>query len=135
MVASLVAYWLGEFANSYTLSRLKLLTEGRWLWTRIVGSTVVGQAVDTSVVSILAFAGALPWGVIGHIILAGCLLKVAYEALATPLTYSVVAALKRAEGVDAYDIGENFNHFSLSTAKSSLLPALPRRSSEVPGSV
>ena len=118
VLASLAAYWMGEFANSYTLARLKLLTNGRWLWTRILGSTIVGQAVDTSLLYTLAFAGIVRWSVIGKMIFAGYVLKVAYETLATPLTYAVIGALKRAEGVDAFDGGQDFNPFSFSLAKA-----------------
>lgn len=111
LAASLCAYWLGEFANSYTLAKLKVLTRGRWLWTRTLGSTVVGQGVDTALVYTLAFGGLLRWGVIGRLVLSGYVLKVAYEAVATPITYAAVGALKRSEGVDAFDVNENFAPF------------------------
>ena len=110
--ASLIAYWAGEFANSYTLAKMKLLTGGRWLWTRTVGSTVVGQAVDTSTVVVLAFWGRTSWGTIGQLILWAYLGKVLYETAATPLTYWVVARLKRAENADAFDRHENFSPFA-----------------------
>ncbi|HEX3436126.1 MAG TPA: queuosine precursor transporter [Pseudacidobacterium sp.] len=110
-VASLVAYWAGEFTNSYTLAKLKLITKGRWLWTRTIGSTVTGQAVDTATVVIIAFWGA-PWRTIGSIIFWSYITKVAYEALATPVTYLVVAWLKRSEGVDTFDVQTNFNPFT-----------------------
>ncbi len=84
LVASLVAFWAGEFANSYTMARLKLLTRGRWLWTRTVGSTVVGQAVDTTLVILITFGGMFSARKIVQIIITGYLLKVAYEVLATP---------------------------------------------------
>ena len=112
VAASLVAFWCGEFANSYTLARMKLLTEGRWLWTRTVGSTVVGQAVDTTIVMFLAFGGTLPTKLILNLIGSGYLGKVLYEVLATPLTYLVVNFLKRTEGVDVYDSHTDFNPFS-----------------------
>ncbi len=111
LVASLIAFWAGEFANSYTMARLKLLTQGRYLWTRTVGSTVVGQAVDTLLVITLAFAGRLPVHTLFTIIWQGYLLKVAYEVLATPLTYLVVNALKRTEHADAFDVHTSFNPF------------------------
>ncbi len=111
LAASLVAFWAGEFANSYTLARLKLLTKGRYLWTRTVGSTVVGQAVDTSLVITLTFAGRLPTHTLLTIIWQGYLLKVAYEVLATPLTYLVVNTLKRVEHTDAFDAHISFNPF------------------------
>src|SRR5215510_4773862 len=112
VAASLIAFWCGEFANSYTLARMKLLTEGRWLWTRTVGSTVVGQAVDTTIVMILAFGGTVNRSLILNLIVSGYLGKVLYEALATPFTYLVVNSLKRAEGVDVYDTHTDFNPFS-----------------------
>ncbi len=111
LAASLVAFLAGEFANSYTLARLKLLTRGRYLWTRLVGSTVVGQAVDTTLVIALAFAGRLPGRTLLTIIWQGYLLKVAYEVLATPLTYAVVDTLKRAEQTDRFDDHTSFNPF------------------------
>jgi len=114
LAASLAAFWAGEFANSYTMARLKLLTDGHMLWTRTIGSTVVGQAVDTTLVVLLTFGGTVPLSVLGNMILTGYLLKVGYEVLATPLTYLVIHWLKRAEGSDAFDRHENFNPFSFS---------------------
>jgi uncharacterized integral membrane protein (TIGR00697 family) len=111
--ASLISFWAGDFANSYTLARMKLLTNGRWLWTRTVGSTVVGQAVDTTLVIVLTFAGKYPPLTLANMIVTGYLLKVAYEVLATPLTYFVVGWLKRTEHADAFDRHENFNPFHL----------------------
>lgn len=111
LIASLIAYWAGEFANSYTMARLKLLTRGRWLWTRTVGSTLVGQAVDTVLVITLTFGGKFSAHTMVEIIVTGYLLKVGYEVLATPLTYLVVGALKRAEKADAFDAHTNFNPF------------------------
>jgi uncharacterized integral membrane protein (TIGR00697 family) len=112
-VASLVAYWAGEFTNSFTLAKMKVLTEGRWLWTRTIGSTVTGQAVDTALVIVIAFAGITSWRTIGIMIVSSYLIKVVYETLATPVTYLVVGWLKRAEGVDAFDRGTDFNPFAL----------------------
>jgi hypothetical protein len=112
--ASLIAFWAGDFANSYTMARMKLLTNGRMLWTRTVGSTVVGQAVDTTLVIVLTFGGKYPPMTLLNMILTGYLLKVAYEVLATPVTYAVVGALKRAEHSDAFDRDENFNPFHFS---------------------
>jgi len=113
-VASLVAYWLGEFTNSYTLAKLKILTKGRWLWTRTVGSTVTGQAVDTMIVILIAFWGS-PSALIRSIILSSYLTKVIYEVLATPLTYAVVNFLKKKEGADAFDEKANFNPFAFTS--------------------
>jgi queuosine precursor transporter len=111
-VASLVAYWAGEFTNSYTLAKLKLLTGGRWLWTRTVGSTVTGQAVDTALVILIAFWGT-DWHTLRAAVISSYLAKVAYEVLATPLTYMVVGWLKRVERVDAFDVATNFSPFAL----------------------
>jgi queuosine precursor transporter len=113
IAASLIAFWCGEFANSYVMARMKLLTGGRWLWTRTVGSTVVGQAVDTVIVMVLAFAGTVPAGSIGKLVVSSYLGKVLYEVLATPLTYAVVNFLKRREGVDTFDRGISFSPFRL----------------------
>ena len=112
LAASLIAFWAGEFANSYTMARLKLFTNGRKLWTRTIGSTVVGQAVDTVFVIILTFAGTVPIGTLANMIATGYTFKVGYEVLATPLTYVVINALKRAEQADAFDRHESFNPFS-----------------------
>ena len=111
VAASLVAYWAGEFANSFVLAKLKLLTNGRHLWTRTIGSTAVGQAVDTAVVMVGVFGGTLSWGLIANLIGSGYLAKVLYEVAATPLTYAVVNFLKRKEGVDVFDYGTRFNPF------------------------
>ena len=115
--ASLVAFWLGEFANSYTLAKMKLWSDGKWLWTRTIGSTAVGQFVDTTVVILIAFVGTLSWSTILNLIISGYLAKVIYETVATPLTYWVVNSLKRAEGVDVYDRNTNFNPFARNREK------------------
>ena len=112
LAASLVAFWAGEFANSYTMARLKLLTNGRKLWTRTIGSTVVGQAVDTTLVIVLTFVGTIPLRTLGNMIVTAYVLEVAYEVLATPVTYLVINGLKKAEGADAFDRNESFNPFS-----------------------
>ncbi|AEU36399.1 queuosine precursor transporter [Granulicella mallensis] len=111
LIASLIAFWAGEFANSFTMAKLKLLTKGRMLWTRTVGSTVVGQAVDTTLVIVITFAGVFSAHKLIEIIVVGYLLKVGYEVLATPLTYLVIGWLKRAEGIDTFDAHTNFNPF------------------------
>jgi queuosine precursor transporter len=118
LAASLVAFWAGEFANSYTMARLKLLTDGRKLWTRTIGSTVIGQAVDTTLVIILTFIGTIPLRTLGNMIVTGYVLKVAYEILATPVTYLVINWLKKAEDADAFDRHESFNPFSFAGKKS-----------------
>ena len=111
--ASLIAFWAGDFANSYTMARMKLLTNGRMLWTRTVGSTVIGQAVDTTLVIVLTFGGKYPAATMVNMIVTGYALKVAYEVLATPVTYAVVGWLKRAEQSDVFDRDEDFNPFRL----------------------
>jgi uncharacterized integral membrane protein (TIGR00697 family) len=112
LAASLLAYWAGDFANSFTVAKMKLWTEGKYLWTRTVGSTVVGQAVDTTIVIAIIFWGQ-PLSVMLNLIVSGYVFKVVYEVLATPLTYAVVNFLKRAEGVNYFDRATNFNPFAL----------------------
>ncbi len=112
VLASLIAYWCGEFANSFTLAKLKLITKGRFLWTRTIGSTVIGQAVDTTVVMFVAFYGTRPISVIVQLIVSGYLFKVIYETVMTPLTYKIVNLLKRTEGVDYFDYQTNFSPFA-----------------------
>lgn len=111
VVASLVAFWAGEFTNSYTLAKMKLWTDGKWLWTRTVGSTVTGQFVDTTLVILIAFGGRASWATMLSLIFWGYTSKVLYEVLATPITYAIVNALKKAEGIDVYDRNTNFNPF------------------------
>jgi len=118
LAASLIAFWAGEFANSYTMARLKLLTNGRKLWTRTIGSTVVGQAVDTVLVITLTFAGTVGVSTLARIIVSGYLLKVAYEVIATPVTYLVINWLKRAEQSDVFDHHESFNPFRFTQGDS-----------------
>jgi queuosine precursor transporter len=111
VAGSLLAYWAGEFANSLTVAKMKIWTNGRYLWTRTVGSTVVGQLVDTTIVVVFIFWGQ-PLGVMYRLIFSGYLFKVVYEVLATPLTYLIVNFLKRREGVDYFDRHTNFNPFA-----------------------
>ncbi len=111
IAASLAAFWCGEFANSFVMAKMKLLTKGRHLWSRTVGSTVVGQAVDTSVLMVLAFGGSLTPALIANLVVSGYLGKVLYEVAATPLTYWIVNFLKRKEGVDTFDRDTDFNPF------------------------
>lgn len=111
VIASLVAYWCGEFTNSYVLAKMKILTKGKYLWTRTIGSTVAGQFVDTAIVMVIAFGGSLTPSLIANLIVSGYLFKVTYEVLATPLTYAIVGSLKRVEGVDTFDVGTDFNPF------------------------
>lgn len=111
LIGSLVAYWSGEFANAFVMSKMKVITKGRYLWTRTIGSTLVGQLVDTVIVISVIFAGTQSFETMANMIFVGYFAKVAYEAAATPLTYLVVNSLKRAEGVDIYDEGVDFNPF------------------------
>lgn len=113
VLASLLAYLLGEFANAIVLSRMKILTRGRWLWTRTIGSTLIGEGLDTIVFITVCFMGMVPHGILMQMVLYQYLFKVAFELLATPLTYAVVAYLKRREGVDIYDHGISYNPFQL----------------------
>jgi uncharacterized integral membrane protein (TIGR00697 family) len=109
--ASLIAYWCGEFANSFTMAKMKVISRGRHLWMRTISSTVVGQMVDTSVFLTLAFGWTLSFGALIELIITSYSFKVIYEVLATPLTYWIVNGLKRAEGVDTYDFDTDFNPF------------------------
>ena len=109
LMASFVAYLIGEFANAFVLAKLKIATQGRWLWMRTIGSTVVGQALDSVVFVTLAFAGIVPAGALAGIVAGQWLVKVAYEAAATPLTYAAVAWLKSREQVDTFDYDTDFN--------------------------
>jgi uncharacterized integral membrane protein (TIGR00697 family) len=114
-LASLVGYFCGEFANSVTLAKMKIWTQGRLLWTRTIGSTIIGEACDTVVFYPLAFYGTWPDALLLKVMAANYVIKVGWEVVATPLTYRVVAALKRAEHEDFYDVGTNFTPFSLET--------------------
>lgn len=114
LLASFVAYLAGEFANSFVLAKMKIRTRGRWLWTRTIGSTLVGQGVDTLIVLTIAFIGVLPLSVLGTMILSHWLVKTAYETVATPFTYGIVGYLKRKEGIDVYDYRIDFNPLHLS---------------------
>jgi len=109
LAASFLAYLVGEFANSFVLAKMKLATSGRWLWTRTIGSTLVGQGLDSLVFITLAFVGTIPLAGLASVIVTQWLAKSAYEAAATPLTYVVVSFLKRQEGVDVYDTETRFN--------------------------
>ena len=112
--ASIVAFWAGEFVNSFVLARMKVLTQGRHLWTRTIGSTVAGQAVDSAIFYPLAFWGAAGWSdaLVIKVLLTQWALKVGWEVLLTPFTYAVVGWLKRREGVDVFDVGTDFTPFS-----------------------
>lgn len=113
VAASFTAYLFGEFMNSFVLAKMKIWTEGKWLWSRTIGSTVVSQAFDTSIFLSLAFWGVMPTDFLLHLIGFQWLFKVCYETAATPLTYLVVNYLKRHEGVDYYDRDTRFTPFAL----------------------
>lgn len=110
-LASILAFWAGEFANSFVLAKLKVLTQGRMLWTRTIGSTVVGQGVDSLIFYPLAFLGVWETSLVVQVMLTNYLLKVLWEIVLTPVTYRVVAAFKRAEGVDVFDRATDFTPF------------------------
>ncbi|MDR2552105.1 MAG: queuosine precursor transporter [Treponema sp.] len=110
--ASLLGYWVGEFSNSAVLSRVKVLMKGRFLWVRTIGSTLVGELLDSLVfVLVASIAGVFGWELFTTLVLTNYLFKCAIEALMTPLTYLAVRRLKKAEALDAYDVGVRFNPF------------------------
>jgi uncharacterized integral membrane protein (TIGR00697 family) len=111
--ASVLAFWAGEFVNSYVLARMKIRTGGRHLWMRTIGSTVVGQGVDSLIFYPLAFAGAVGWTgqLVVEVLFTQWVLKVGWEVLLTPVTYAVIGWLKRAEGIDVFDEGTDFTPF------------------------
>jgi len=111
--ASMLAYFCGEFCNSYVLARLKVRTEGRWLWSRTLGSTIVGEAVDSLIFYPLAFLGVWPADLVLKVMATNYALKVGWEAVMTPFTYRIVNALKRAEHEDYFDRHTDFTPFSL----------------------
>jgi uncharacterized integral membrane protein (TIGR00697 family) len=112
VIASLCAYWCGEFANSFVMAKMKVMTNGKFLWMRTIGSTVVGQLIDTIVVIVIIFAGRESMDTMIKLIIGGYGTKVIYEAAMTPFTYLIVNGLKRAEGIDVYDRNTDFNPFS-----------------------
>jgi hypothetical protein len=111
LVASFLAYMVGEFTNSFVLAKMKIATKGRWLWTRTIGSTLVGQGLDSLVFMTLAFVGTIPLKVLAGAIVVQWLSKSAYEAIVTPLTYGVVNFLKKKEQLDVFDDATRFNPF------------------------
>ena len=115
VLASIVAYWVGDFVNSYVLARLKVWTHGRRLWLRTIGSTTVGQAADSLLFYPIAFYGIWTHDALAAVMVFNLLFKIGVEVLFTPVTYAVVGALKRAERLDVYDRGTDFTPFSLKT--------------------
>lgn len=113
LIASFCAYLVGELANAFILAKMKLLTQGRWLWMRTIGSTIVGEGLDSLIFVLIAFGGSLQPTALFSAIVTQWLFKVAYETLATPLTYLVVGFLKRQEGIDTFDRDVSFNPLAL----------------------
>ena len=114
VLASMAAFWAGEFANSFVLAKMKVWTRGRLLWTRTIGSTVVGQGLDSLIFYPLAFYGLAGWPIeqLWQVVLSQWLIKTAWEALLTPVTYAIVGFLKRREGVDVFDSSTDFSPFA-----------------------
>lgn len=113
VLASLIAYFAGEFSNSFTLAKMKVATEGRHLWSRLIGSTIVGEAIDSVIFYPLAFYGIWSNALVIQVMIGNYMLKVAWEMLATPLTYKIVNFLKRKEQEDYYDYDTKFTPFSI----------------------
>ncbi|MDF2385864.1 queuosine precursor transporter [Nostoc ellipsosporum NOK] len=115
VLASVCAFWAGEFVNSYVLARMKILTDGKMLWTRTIGSTIAGEGVDSLIFYPLAFLGAEGWTatLVIQVLFTQWALKVAWEVILTPVTYLVVGFLKRREGVDVFDKGTDFTPFAM----------------------
>jgi queuosine precursor transporter len=113
VMASLIAYFAGEFSNSYLLAKMKIMTGGRWLWTRTIGSTLIGEGIDSTIFCVIAFLGILPSGLLLTVIISNYIFKCSVEILFTPLTYKIVKFLKREEHQDYYDYQTDFNPFSL----------------------
>ena len=111
VAASLIAYFCGEFSNSFVLAKMKIFTKGRWLWTRTIGSTVVGELVDSALFIVIAFLGVLPNALLVTLIISNYIFKTLVEVVFTPVTYKVVAFLKKNEREDYYDYDTDFNPF------------------------
>jgi queuosine precursor transporter len=109
VLGSFVAYLFGEFINSYILAKMKIKTKGKKLWARAIGSTVIGQFIDTTIFLLIAFAGVLPWDLLVIIWISNYIFKILVEILLLPITYRVVSWLKKKEDVDHYDTDTNFN--------------------------
>ncbi|MEW5815532.1 MAG: queuosine precursor transporter [Spirochaetota bacterium] len=115
VAGSITAYFAGEFSNSFVLAKMKILTRGKWLWTRTIGSTLIGEAVDSVLFLAIAFLGVLPLPLLAAVSISNYIFKVGVEIVFTPLTYRVVKFLKRLENEDYYDYSTNFNPFTLKT--------------------
>lgn len=116
VIASLIAYFAGEFSNSFTLAKLKLITNGQRLWLRTIGSTLIGQVVDTALFILIAFTGVVPNSLLWTLIISNYLFKCGVEILFTPVTYAVTGWLKQQEREDYYDRNTDFNPFRLTGA-------------------
>ena len=116
VASSILAFWAGEFTNSFTLAKMKIITKGKYLWTRTIGSTIVGEGIDTLIFYPLALSGlpGFPWHLIFSVMLGNYIIKVLWEVFATPVTYKVVGYLKRVENEDYYDYKTNFSPFVIS---------------------
>ncbi len=114
LIASFLAYLVGEFSNSFVLAKMKIATQGRWLWSRTITSTIIGQGLDSLIFITVAFAGTIPASGLLNTIITQWLFKTMYEILATPLTYIVVNSVKRLEGIDIYDYDTKFNPLHVS---------------------
>ncbi len=114
LLASFLAYLMGEFANSFVLAKMKIATQGRWLWSRTIGSTLIGEGLDSLVFMTIAFVGERPTAGLASAIVTQWLAKSAYEAAVTPVTYAAVKFLKQKEGINAYDYKTRFNPFLVS---------------------
>lgn len=112
VTASLMAYFAGEFTNSFILSKMKIATKGKYLWTRTIGSTIVGEGIDTAVFCMVAFYGILPTGQLIAVLVSNYIFKCLVEIVCTPLTYLLVRFLKKKENTDVYDYGINYSPFT-----------------------
>lgn len=113
VLASIIGFWGGEFSNAFIMAKMKILTSGKYLWTRTIGSTIFGQGVDTSLFVFIGFFGLIPNSILIITIFSGYLFKVTYEAIATPLTYKIVGFLKEKEKINRFDYKTNFNPFRI----------------------
>lgn len=113
VAGSLTGYFCGEFANSYVLAKMKVATQGKWLWSRTIGSTLIGQLVDTLVFSLIAFYGSVPGSVFVALVISNYVFKTAVEVVFTPVTYAITKWLKKAEDEDYYDKDTDFNPFKV----------------------
>ena len=114
VAASLLAYLGGEFINAFIMAKMKIVTQGKYLWTRTIGSTIVGQGVDTALFVTIAFAGVIPVNLLWYMMVSNYIFKTVFEIIATPFTYAAIGTVKKLEGTDCYDKDTNFNPFKFS---------------------